>query len=359
MTDDARPGEVVERMVMVCPQCEGEGGYPDGLDEAACHTDCTRCGGNGWIVDMSRLAFPQPTADRSEAEDMAAFGASHAACYLYPGVDQQAERSAYCEGAASMAVDRSEAEAREAIAREIERYGEGLIASLQPVCDWLAVHFRKADIDFFARPEAPAPAQPVGGEVGVLIWSGEHHAYWRPNSAGYTTDGLGAGIYSRKEAESIARSCDPDKKIVLREIDFSWPLLAALATAAPTDQALLDVATERARQIGAEGWTPEHDDQHDDGSLALAAALYAAPEPLRRVTVGPNGMTAIDPWPWVRRCWAGREQAGDPMMGRINEGDGRLKHDRRRQIVIAGALIVAEIERLDRAVLATPRKDEA
>ena len=43
--------ERVEPHVMVCPQCEGEGGYPDGVDEDACHTDCPRCGGNGWIVD--------------------------------------------------------------------------------------------------------------------------------------------------------------------------------------------------------------------------------------------------------------------------------------------------------------------
>lgn len=49
---------VNEKSVMVCPQCEGEGGYPDGLDEAACHTDCTRCDGNGWIVDIAALAQP-------------------------------------------------------------------------------------------------------------------------------------------------------------------------------------------------------------------------------------------------------------------------------------------------------------
>ncbi|API58110.1 hypothetical protein BSL82_15775 [Tardibacter chloracetimidivorans] len=45
----------VERAVMVCPQCEGEGGYPDGADEDACHTECTRCGGNGWIVDTAAI----------------------------------------------------------------------------------------------------------------------------------------------------------------------------------------------------------------------------------------------------------------------------------------------------------------
>jgi hypothetical protein len=47
-----------ERAVMVCPQCEGEGGYPDGLDADACHTECTRCGSNGWIVNLAVLNSP-------------------------------------------------------------------------------------------------------------------------------------------------------------------------------------------------------------------------------------------------------------------------------------------------------------
>jgi len=52
---DRTEREAIEQAVMVCPQCEGEGGYPDGLDEDACHTDCTRCGSNGWIVDLASL----------------------------------------------------------------------------------------------------------------------------------------------------------------------------------------------------------------------------------------------------------------------------------------------------------------
>lgn len=56
---------VNEKSVMVCPQCEGEGGYPDGLDEEACHTDCTRCAGNGWIVDLAALS--QSTAGEDGA----------------------------------------------------------------------------------------------------------------------------------------------------------------------------------------------------------------------------------------------------------------------------------------------------
>ncbi|MEW9855892.1 hypothetical protein [Novosphingobium sp. M1R2S20] len=54
MTDQDASG-AMEQAVKVCPQCDGEGGYPDGLDEDACHTECTRCGSNGWIVDLEAL----------------------------------------------------------------------------------------------------------------------------------------------------------------------------------------------------------------------------------------------------------------------------------------------------------------
>ena len=43
------------------------------------------------------LAEPDPA-------DMAAFGASDAACTLYPGADQQALRQAFCDGAARHAL---------------------------------------------------------------------------------------------------------------------------------------------------------------------------------------------------------------------------------------------------------------
>ena len=37
------------------------------------------------------------------------------------------------------------------------------------------------------------------------------------------------------------------------------------------------IAAERQRQVDVEGWTPAHDDEHDEGELAIAAACYAAP----------------------------------------------------------------------------------
>ena len=106
-----------------------------------------------------------------------------------------------------------------------------------------------------------------------------------------------------------------------------------------------EIADERRRQVEAEGWTPEHDDKHSDRSLSMAAALYAAPEPLYQLErVADGDFLFRDPWPWFERVPGAR---GGWLPTRA--WDKRGKHDRRRRLVIAAALIVAEIERLDRA----------
>ena len=87
-------------------------------------------------------------------------------------------------------------------------------------------------------------------------------------------------------------------------------------------QAVLDVLAERRRQIEAEGWTPEHDDEHSAGEMAKAAACYAL------VSAGFNPDATITVWPWHRRWWK--------------------PSDKRCNLVKAAALILAEIERLDR-----------
>lgn len=98
--------------------------------------------------------------------------------------------------------------------------------------------------------------------------------------------------------------------------------------------ALLDIAAERRRQVEVEGWTPKHDDSHGKFELARAAAAYALHAANfhdatrlggRYVTKAPH-----PEWPWAPMWWK-------PKFPR---------HD----LVRAGALIVAEIERLDREV---------
>lgn len=109
--------------------------------------------------------------------------------------------------------------------------------------------------------------------------------------------------------------------------------LAELLAAAPGNsvpQAWLDVQAERRRQITAEGWTPEHDDEHADGQMARAAACYALAG-----SSAPNDGTAALlvslAWPWDEQWW----KPSTP----------------RRDLVKACALALAEIERLDRACI--------
>ncbi|MDI3652242.1 hypothetical protein QK396_25450 [Pseudomonas aeruginosa] len=100
------------------------------------------------------------------------------------------------------------------------------------------------------------------------------------------------------------------------------------APAGQVPQAWLDVQAERRRQITAEGWTPEHDDEHDNGEMARAAACYALAG-----SSAPNDGTAALlvslAWPWDEQWWKPTTT--------------------RRDLVKACALALAEIERLDRA----------
>jgi hypothetical protein len=91
-------------------------------------------------------------------------------------------------------------------------------------------------------------------------------------------------------------------------------------------EAAADVLEERRQQVTREGWTPEHDDEHSKGEMARAGACYAigAFRPI-------GGKFLASLWPWGRQWWKPK--------------------DCRRDLVRAGALIIAEIERLDRATL--------
>jgi len=101
----------------------------------------------------------------------------------------------------------------------------------------------------------------------------------------------------------------------------------AAVRASASINALEMVRKERQRQAESEGYTPEHDDLHDEGQLAAAAAGYAA-----GVDLVYDGDASGPVWPFEGNV----EDAV--------EGKSRL-----RQLIIAGALVVAEIERRLRA----------
>ncbi|WBM43091.1 3'-5' exoribonuclease [Comamonas aquatica] len=111
-----------------------------------------------------------------------------------------------------------------------------------------------------------------------------------------------------------------------------------------------DVLAERKRQIETEGWKPERDDVYDTGEMALAAACYAAhsascaaikaPHTARGVFVRTRSAQDFvgEMWPWSADWW---KPSGH-----------------RRNLEKAAALILAEIERIDRAALAAQAKQE-
>lgn len=91
-----------------------------------------------------------------------------------------------------------------------------------------------------------------------------------------------------------------------------------------TDIVLGEVNAERERQKVVEGWSDDHDDKHASGVLATAGALYAinAAKGIQSGAPVPLG------WPWSPEWWKPKSP----------------RHD----LIRAAALIVAEIERLDR-----------
>jgi hypothetical protein len=82
------------------------------------------------------------------------------------------------------------------------------------------------------------------------------------------------------------------------------------------------VRAERQRQIAEEGYHPDRDDEHDRDELLRAAVMYAM-----HGVPGPGHNPHL--WPWTERPF-------------------RPKEDHRRNVVIACALLLAELERLER-----------
>lgn len=110
-----------------------------------------------------------------------------------------------------------------------------------------------------------------------------------------------------------------------------------------------EIAAERRRQVESEGWSSTHDNEHPEGRLAAAGACYAAHNymdkksaPHHHEATGASrysddpapdsrpvgSVTVPSLWPWDGKWWKPTE--------------------RRRDLIKAAALIVAEIERLDR-----------
>lgn len=115
----------------------------------------------------------------------------------------------------------------------------------------------------------------------------------------------------------------------------AWPIGKTLPPLSPasTHSTGVDlISQERSRQVSEEGWSPEHDDSHRTEELAQAAACYATPAHHRRRLMSKVPIL----WPWCKGWWK-------PMAGEWTA------HRRIIELVKAGALVAAEIDRLLRA----------
>ncbi|MGV6475566.1 hypothetical protein [Azotobacter vinelandii] len=106
---------------------------------------------------------------------------------------------------------------------------------------------------------------------------------------------------------------------------YKYPVASPGEEQAELTTAARDVLAERRRQIEVEGFSPEHDRQYDLGELPAAAASYALFA--QRQVLGLRRNEPDHAWPWILEWW--------------KPGDARSA------LVKAGALILAEIERLD------------
>ncbi|EFH4993625.1 ead/Ea22-like family protein [Escherichia coli] len=143
----------------------------------------------------------------------------------------------------------------------------------------------------------------------------------------YSTDGVNheqiAMVFSENEARDAAfiAAANPTTVLaLLASLEAAEKRIAELEARA-FNPAILDVVAERQRQQSVEGWTPEHDNAYQNSELADAAACYA-------IHAHNQGFSTPAHWPWSPDWW---KQSGA-----------------RCDLVKAGALILAEIERIDR-----------
>jgi hypothetical protein len=153
-------------------------------------------------------------------------------------------------------------------------------------------------------------------------------------------EGLGAALSALDALSSDAEyldahyGCDENGVLTSEHIRTVIAILRTTSTAPEGWRPVIaEIEAERRRQVEEEGWTAEHDDTHANGALAGAAACYLVhDQPWERQWTGDMPLSCR--WPWHPRWFKPK--------------------DRRRDLIRAGALLVAEIERIDRAAHPAP-----
>ncbi|EEN6254196.1 hypothetical protein FVH71_09840 [Salmonella enterica] len=174
--------------------------------------------------------------------------------------------------------------------RDVKRDGFGYLFTVNLITPHVDPH---RVIKLFAVPPAPGVYDDVLNIIGLL-----ENNEWAEHC---TNTVLGSLLESE----------------ITRLVGMTQPAPGESVSQSLTD-ALRDVIAERQRQISVKSWTPEHDDTYIGYELAAAAISYIEPA------------EAENYWP---ADW---------------HDDSFRPSDYRRNLVKASALLVAELERLDR-----------
>ncbi|HEL4296659.1 TPA: hypothetical protein UM674_000588 [Stenotrophomonas maltophilia] len=181
-----------------------------------------------------------------------------------------------------------------------------------------AVHFEQA-----AAALAALPARQPAGQEPVEFDYPEFHQ-----------EGMGCGLEDRgitDRYEAMRYGFDEALDQMAAIIESIGPLYAAPpAHAVDLGTGLKAIADERERQLQAEGFSREGDQQYQRGELARAATAYVQLAAMDLRDGGRNHIAWHGPaaaWPWAPEWWK-------PV-------------DARRDLVRAGALIAAQIDLID------------
>ncbi|WP_425327891.1 hypothetical protein [Pseudomonas nitroreducens] len=231
-----------------------------------------------------------------------------------------------------------------------DSYGAGFIegSGMCPACD-----AAMPPKDIVSRLESTGAHIPDAVfEAEFMTWWEEHGQYCRSGGGDYErTFAFQAWrhlypklMQARSDVERICEKVRSFEQAALTASRIQGDTIARLrrerdqALAEQLPQAWLDVHAERRRQVEEEAFDPSHDDMATRGQLARAAGCYA----LHTGGVGTkwpegigNGCALF--WPWDKGWWKPKTP--------------------RETLIRAGALIFAELERLDRAAASAQERE--
>lgn len=195
---------------------------------------------------------------------------------------------------------------RERIRREHAEWSDATFGDVGPVGP--LKHLSKEALEAAADPSDPLE----WADMQFLLWDAQRRM-------GISDEFITRAMIEKLEINKSRQWPEPkDGEPRLHIKEQPVPAASSESVSQSLTDALRDVIAERQRQVSVKGWTPEHDDTYTCGELSGTAISYIEP------------MEAVFYWPAE---W---------------HDDSFKPSDERRNLVKATALLLAEIERLDR-----------